>query len=55
MPVSKHDLITYAAYASLALFLARVLWPEFTALVRMVWRDVIAAAQALAGSHRNRR
>jgi hypothetical protein len=41
--MSKEDFIKYAAYFSLILTVSKALWPEFTAIVRMIWSDVIVA------------
>lgn len=44
---SEDQLLKFVAIVLLALAAARLLWPEFSALVRQVWTDVLAAIRAL--------
>ena len=44
----KQKMIGYAANASLALLLVRVIWSELAATVRIMWADATSAIQTLS-------
>jgi hypothetical protein len=44
----KQKMIGYAANASLALVLVRVIWSELAATVRVMWADTASAMQTLS-------
>ena len=50
--VSEDELLKFVAILLLILAAARVLWPEFAALVRQVWKDVVAASRAVRSIRR---
>ncbi len=45
--LSKESLVNFAAYTSLLLTVALVLWPKFAELVKMVWHSFTDAVRAV--------
>jgi hypothetical protein len=52
--VTEEELLKTVAIVTLIIAAARLIWPEFSALIRVIWKDLTAAAKALGGIFRRR-